>query len=1124
MANLIKLTAGRVDLPTLGLQYPLASATNTLQQGLAAFQDLKKDVALQSVSLSQRREVTGFLRRYGRCLFQTLFPQGSPAGLDPRAPLLLETDAHWGAYPWELLHDGDKWLALEQGVVRTIAAEVPDASVEAPFHFLAVTANPLALGGEGELAAMAQFPRSRFISSLDTAFDAWGDGETELVYRALTHAGWEQMVRAMQETPRLLLWSGFADEDCWLFESEHGESRRVESAKLSGLLSRAAKNGLQGMVINDSMGLHDPQGAARQARRWLEAGIPALIRIEGCHARVREQDYLRTLIRHLGQHGSVFTAHQAAVRRLSRRFDEGWDWSYFRLYLRGIPTGASREQSRGRPARNHSPANEPPGSTAASSPAGVIDGATHPPPRFAGRQRVLGRDRELHELAKAILPAKPPASPLIFLTGPAGSGKTVLALEAARRLHRRFHEIIYLEQRDLPSGIDELALPRRPRVHRPDSDQEMLAALARHLECGVDLSSPNADLAAALVRHLDDGNQRLVIVDGLTDRPGYDRFCDALRQFPLGCRVLLLGRQPPLPMPGFRVELARVSEDDLAVIFNPEFLERLRDYRDAGRLIGECRRDLLAARLLRRLTDWPEPGEWVTREGLPAGGKQEAKLAARMPQTGLLRVTLERVLAGLGEEPQRALAAISLLAGLVHREILAEATGMDGRTLQQALTELQWVGVVDVYEGHRYLAIPLRVQSVVGQRLITREMYATLAPRVLRGYRNYLADTAKVLQLAHRNGHPYDHPPLLSWRPGEAPQRPEKRDRFFYRLGLEQANVAELGAVFSVEADAEGLATLARNIRGLEALAGLRDLAMRIGFDLLSLGYTHGNEILQAEALNHIARALLADGRTEEAAKVLERALEILSHRTGWNILQESYLLLSRCQLSLGNREAAENLLKSAIELAYQLGDGDYLFEALRALVKTASDLQQDQAPVEQLISDAIAFLEQSDQPRPALRVRRLQAEILLDAARLDSAREILDSVLAAATDAGDMVEAGRTCFLLAECMVYGDQPEAAWNVYLDGKQWMGRAPESSPREEMRALNLISRWNGANGKYQEAVWGYQQVRLLNETLGDREGLIRTLDTLGGLYYRIGQQEHSTRCYEERLYLQATVGA
>ncbi|MBI3992551.1 MAG: hypothetical protein HY342_04705, partial [Candidatus Lambdaproteobacteria bacterium] len=168
MANLVRLAADRVEFPFLSLSHPLTPPLAKLQAGLEAYRTIRIDLALQSLPLARRREVTDFLRQFGQMLFGTLFPEGRFGRLDGRAPLLLQVPADWEAYPWELLHDGQHWLALGPGVIRMPFPPVPlpegYVASPLPLRMLAVTAVPLPGDEAPELARQEAALGSRFVS------------------------------------------------------------------------------------------------------------------------------------------------------------------------------------------------------------------------------------------------------------------------------------------------------------------------------------------------------------------------------------------------------------------------------------------------------------------------------------------------------------------------------------------------------------------------------------------------------------------------------------------------------------------------------------------------------------------------------------------------------------------------------------------------------------------------------------------------------------------------------------------------------------------------------------------------------------------------------------------------
>jgi len=118
MANLVRLYGDQVELPFQARQYSITPPVGKLQAGLGAFEALKRDATLHGLPLAERQAVTRYLYQFGHLLFRTLFPSDQFAQLAPQTPLLLELQQDWSAYPWELLNDGNQWLALARGVLR----------------------------------------------------------------------------------------------------------------------------------------------------------------------------------------------------------------------------------------------------------------------------------------------------------------------------------------------------------------------------------------------------------------------------------------------------------------------------------------------------------------------------------------------------------------------------------------------------------------------------------------------------------------------------------------------------------------------------------------------------------------------------------------------------------------------------------------------------------------------------------------------------------------------------------------------------------------------------------------------------------------------------------------------
>ncbi len=1157
MINHVQVYADRIALPHHGLQFPLTPPLAKLQEALAAYQALKLDLGLHAQPLEQRQEVTRFLRQFGRLLHQTISPAGRNLPLDPRAPLLLELAPDWAAYPWELLAVEDDWIALRQGLARYLAPPPegePVPPLSEPLRVAALSAQPLPVAQEAELTRHEQELGTRFVTVTPGLLDPFASADPPYAYRAVEHALREDLETALKAHPQVLLFSGFASAGGWYFETPRGTPQLAGADWIAQRLRQAAKDGLQLLMLNDSLGLLSGQQAAQQTRLLLTAGVPAVIRLEGRQARMREQDYVRSLLRAVAEGYPPLAAHLAAVRRLQRRFQDGWDWSFPRLYLKALPfagdfylpTPEERRQvlHRGlaqpgaRPPAAHGPprAQAPP--SAAAQPYGTVQpyGSAQPPdpaaeeradefasapvpPPFAGRRRLFNRYQELGRLVDALHPQHRAPSPLVFLTGPAGCGKTLLAQSLARRLRRHFLQTAFIQPQDiLQEPFDLMPVQALSRT-AGGALQRLFGAIALHL--GAQAHAPGGDGPAGaaperweqvVAAHLADGQPRLIILDRLETNPGYEALCGALQRLSGPSRFLLLGRRKPPMVPGRQFDLPALDSAGQARVFEPDFLERLDAAPRGAQLRALCARDLLAARLLRRLPRLPD-----SEALLHAGGDSQA----------LVALLAEEILPLLNPDARHVLGALLIFTHLVQRDLLLQLTGFDGRRMQRALTELLWLGLLDASDGDRYYSVPLRLQGVLAERLLDGETFRALGERMVDAYRAFLAEAAGML--------PSDAKQMARLRPRFALERAgaetaaEPAVRTAHRLAVERINVADLAALLAEERRWDELARLSDAAAPLLALPAWRDVQGLLNHCLLGSGEALGDAAIQARALLRLAAPALHGGQHALAQPLLDKALHLLSEAApaaqgssaaAWDLLTEVYHGLSRCHAAQGRPEAAANLLLSAAELAQQLDRPQGLLRAMKALLELWEGRPEAYEEVGRFLPPRIQALERLGHPREALLARRLLAEAAMRQGRTGEARAQLHELLQRFRDLGSAEEVYRTRLRLAECQALSDQPEPALTALKAARSDWGGAPDRVA--EARALLAAAQKLESTGRATLALQAYLDAREMLEAEGEREAVLKLLDAIGPLYYRLGEPALSTRIYQERLQLQATL--
>jgi tetratricopeptide (TPR) repeat protein len=1107
MVNLVRLNGGLVELPYHRLQYPLTPLQPKLQAALEAHDSLRLDVENQTLPQERRAEAVRFLRRVGDALREWAFPAERHLPLNPRLPLLLELSAEWAGLPWELLHDGEEWWALRQGVVRHLTPPDHKGGIAPPepepLRVAAITAQPIPVSGESALAHHEAELGTRFITSASELAAPEG-GEPTLLFHCHEHATREELEAVLRDTPHVLLFSGFSCAEGFYLESDRLTPQKVGVEWLSALTRQAAQAGLRLLVLNDSLALLDGRGAATHGRLLLESGVPALVRFEGRLTRPREQDYARCLLRTLAEGASPFMAHRAAVRRLARRWEESWDWSFIRLYLRSQP--AASEVYHG-DAEVH-PRQGARGERSAAAVVRNVECVTPmAPPLFLGRRRTFNRYAETLKLAEMLNADTKSGATLIFLNGPAGSGKTMLALHLARRLRRRFAQTAWVTARELLPDPFELASPGALTRVAGGSLEQLFAALARHLGLRAMQRGASERWDRALAAYLGDGKPRLIVLDRLETVPGFEGFCAALPTLPAGTRFLLLGRRRPPQVAGRVLDLPPLDAGGMARVYGEAFLERLAALPWSGLLRAVCAQDLLAGRILRRLPSLPR------REALEqALAAAHAGPGAPMPTGPLLRLLLDQALGLLSPDARTVLAAQCLFSHLVHREVLADATGLEGRRLQAGLTELQWLGLLDAYDGERYFALPARTQNHLAERVLTDKIYQTFRDRLALSVPQWLAGCGAAAEVAQCGV------PLLAWggeRGEEDPcaSRPDLR-----RLGVERVVAADLAAMLADAEDWDGLARLSDSAQGVQGVPEWADCLHLVNHCLLAGGEAARDPARQAAALCRLGQGQVLAGQFAAAEPLLARALELVGATNAWDVMAEVYHWLARCHSHARRYEAAANLHLAALELAQQTGQVEHMVRALEALGALWQAREKGVEQAAQVLPPRIAHLESLGRHDAAARVRRLLGDLYLHAGRRGEARVLHQQAETHFRGARSAREAFLTALRLAEGYALEGQAKRALETLQAARQeWSG---PGDPAAECRVLMAAAQSLQEQGEIAAALDGYLEARRLMEAAGDRDGVIRVLDVIGGLYFRLGDQAQSTLCYQERLQLQA----
>ena len=383
---------------------------------------------------------------YGRALYAALFPPDGPAAEaltalpaapDPRATLLLVLDHPvLDAIPWELLHDGARFLALDFYLLRGLPpdrrrAAWSEARLERlPILFL--PASPLlSLQGEPEerpLAVLEEWEALReAIAGLDAPYDL------VQVLPPTLDALDEALADVATGIVHFAGHGTVTEEGAFLlFEQPNGASHPVPADHFVRRVRGKARLVFLNACLTAAPARTDLAGLARAL---VAQGIPYALGMQFTVPDATARRFAARFYTYLARSHPV----EEAVRRARMALEE-------EPLLMAIPvlyTGLSRPRARFPLAEGQARVRTPP------PPPERVDLSDLPPVEG----EFVGRQRELVDLGDLLTgEARPPA---ITIHGGGGMGKTALAREAARRFAWAF-----------PDGVLTLSLERLPSPER----------------------------------------------------------------------------------------------------------------------------------------------------------------------------------------------------------------------------------------------------------------------------------------------------------------------------------------------------------------------------------------------------------------------------------------------------------------------------------------------------------------------------------------------------------------------------------------------------------------------------------------------------------------------------------
>jgi non-specific serine/threonine protein kinase len=594
----------------------------------------------------------------------------------------------------------------------------------------------------------------------------------------------------------------------------------------------------------------------------------------------------------------------------------------------------------------------------------------------------IGRDRELAYLGDLL-----GSSGLVTLTGPAGTGKTRLALQAAHAQLDRFADGVWLV---------ELAPVAEPQL--------VSVTVASVLGVRIQPGRPPPDALVAAMRALD----MLIVLDNCEHViEGAARLSDSILRLCPGVALLATSREP-LRVNGERIVrvpslgLPAADETDAALLAATEavrlFTDRAESQGAGTRLrpsnsatVGRiCRRldgiplavELAAARL-RSQTVEELDARLVGRFRLLTGG---SRTAARRHQT--LQAALDWSHELLTTQEQLLFARVSVFSGgfLVESvEAICTGDGVEADDILGLLTSLVDKSLVQADDtgGSTRFRLLETMRAYARDQLAQRGDDSVAASR--RAHRDHFLALAEELALRLTG------PDMIAALDRLDDEYDNLRSALAFCLDDDHPDpglrfAVALTAYWTVRGGlyTEGAATLT-------ALLGRLD--------------SQEPTLLRGRALLTASRFLTETGRLSEARAVNEEALDIARHHHDDALTTEALMGLALDAYLRGQVEPALALSSESLAAARRVGDKTLVGRAL-ARRADAFDLAGDQLQTRALLEQAITIVRPTGNRRLLSLVLHNSGESSVNLRDLDAAQERLEEARA-------LAEANRDTYLL---------------------------------------------------------------------------------------------------------------
>ncbi len=493
------------------------------------------------------------IRQIGERLFQRVF---SEAALDQyraadQAALALVVMDDLALLPWELLHDGENWVARTRGVMRAAFSDQSPPDIipkSGALKVLAAIAGPL-LYDDGSLPDDEQ-PGPVDVNAQAEIFHRLEGEQFSAEIKLRKHVTREMLTRDVSENYHILHFVGHGAVGRLVFENRHGIADLAEEDWIREQVTVALRGGLRLVVVNSCHSADASDEMPGVAATILKTGVPAVIAMQGEISEPADLTFVRNLYDALAKGKPIDEAVMDARRAMATDRQIGaWEWATPVLFIN--ESLLEEEASLNLMDAGMAGMMTSPKVSIVEAWKASLD------PMMTRDEKFVGRRRELSNVLLSLDPdagsilafpddaGKMPALPgqIVCLHGDGGMGKTAIAIEAAHRMSEWFVDVIWLSGRTAPPKTLREHIKGDDPVTRIRDDEGFLVALAN--KCGFELTGgeESSQLRDGILKSLGDNQRRLLVLDSMERFTGSDLVRSLLTNLPSNCKALITSRE-----------------------------------------------------------------------------------------------------------------------------------------------------------------------------------------------------------------------------------------------------------------------------------------------------------------------------------------------------------------------------------------------------------------------------------------------------------------------------------------------------------------------------------------------------------------------------------------------------